>query len=503
MEKKMTEMTETEFAEHVSNWGCSCDVGSGYGCGHIAIRDELLRRLGAAVSASPQPRCPKCGAGQGKLALDYQKPITSQDDTAGPYVHCEGCGTKTFTEMWRLWELAPFFAPAPAQEPHCGYWLSEAKLNELASGASTGEQPPRHKCVDCDATEMLTVIGPKQYACPTHLFKGASRPSEPSAPKVEPPIQRHYAIIGDYSSIDGATRKEACGYRSCGKPYSDPIHIQPEEMAHEAGSQPRKPLSYEEAKKVATQATETASAPRSGNGEYCNWPGDFTDGLPYCQQCGLKSRAPSATRQSGWLKETLTEAAARQARYEAATKDDYMLYAAAPSVAGTQPTWIRQESCSECDGDGCAKCQTLKDRIAELLKLGSGDEDGPSEDAVFDYVNALRGAAQGTPQVEEASREIEHYVSLRSGDWGKHAGSYHAKAIAEILRKHLPGAPAQPGQLKPQCPNCRGSLSFTHNKVLTFLSCNGRCKKTFELHSADDMAKFFTFPLDLEKLSKK
>jgi len=35
----------------------------------------------------------------------------------------------------------------------------------------------------------------------------------------------------------------------------------------------------------------TASAPQCGNGEYCNCPGDFTDGMPYCQQCGLKSRA--------------------------------------------------------------------------------------------------------------------------------------------------------------------------------------------------------------------
>jgi hypothetical protein len=157
-----------------------------------------------------------------------------------------------------------------------------------------------------------------------------------------------------------------------------------------------------------TQATETASAPRSGNGEYCNCPGDFTDGLPYCQQCGLKSRAPSAT--------------------------------------GTQPAWIRQESCSECDGDGCAKCQTLKDRIAELLKLGSGDEDGPSEDAMFDYVKALHGAAQGTPQVEEIrcsicqSRNIDirYNFSMSGKDSVECRNCKH-----EELHQHLPGAPAQ------------------------------------------------------------
>jgi hypothetical protein len=35
---------------------------------------------------------------------------------------------------------------------------------------------------------------------------------------------------------------------------------------------------------------ETAYALCSGNGEYCNCPGDFTDGLLYCQQCGLLQR---------------------------------------------------------------------------------------------------------------------------------------------------------------------------------------------------------------------
>jgi len=128
---------------------------------------------------------------------------------------------------------------------------------------------------------------------------------------------------------------------------------------------------------------------------------------------------------------------------------------AAPSVAGTQPAWIRQESCSECDGDGCAKCQTLKDRIAELLKLGSGDEDGPSEDAVFDYVKALHGAAQGTPQVEEIAREIVASAQVIKGPlvlpddvYDELAICPSAEAIADILRSRLVGAPAQPGPSK-------------------------------------------------------
>jgi hypothetical protein len=53
MTNEFINMTDKEFAKHVSNWGCSCDIGTGYGCGHIAIRDELLCRLASAVPAGP------------------------------------------------------------------------------------------------------------------------------------------------------------------------------------------------------------------------------------------------------------------------------------------------------------------------------------------------------------------------------------------------------------------------------------------------------------------
>jgi hypothetical protein len=61
----------------------------------------------AAVSASPQPRCPKCGndgTGLGEALV------------VGPAsVKCWKCATRF--EAPNLADFAPFFAPAPAQEP--------------------------------------------------------------------------------------------------------------------------------------------------------------------------------------------------------------------------------------------------------------------------------------------------------------------------------------------------------------------------------------------------
>jgi hypothetical protein len=93
--------------------------------------------------------------------------------------------------------------------------------------------------------------------------------------------------------------------------------------------------------------------------------------------------------------------------------------AAAPSVAGTQPP--------------------LRHRIADLLKIASSSEGGPSEDAVFDYVKALHGAAQGTPQVEEIAREIVKAFANRYGNVG--VGHVDIDMVSAILRSHLVGAP--------------------------------------------------------------
>jgi len=51
------------------------------------------------------------------------------------------------------------------------------------------------------------------------------------------------------------------------------------------------------------------------------------------------------------------------------------------------------------------------------------------------------GAAQGTPQVEEIAKEI--LVQVLGGN--DMVIAEELKSVAKILRKHLPGAPAQPG----------------------------------------------------------
>ena len=462
---------------------------------HVKVA-ELKEVLGAAVSASPQPRCPKCGNDGTGLGEALVLGIAN--------VKCWKCATRF--EIKQLSDLAPFFAPSPAQEPpkavlhvenssrcrHCGKkikfvtgnWYnaellakaicaedltlalacsrdgilcphkpeprpcgdgckgcefcrseSDSKDNltePISSGASTGEQPPHvhtQACYECGHDD-----------CPCHgayfheqpmCISEAARPSEPSAPKVEPPIQRHYAIIGDYSSIDGATRKEACGYRSCGKPYSDPIHIQPEEMAHEAGSQTRKPLSYEEAKKVATQATETASAP---------------------QEFLRKEQLVSGLEESTWGKYTRNGESEMVgnalAWYESAVywrnqaelgyqpKFDSPA-AAAPSVAGTQPT-----PCDFCENKRCSHpLMWHKGRLVHHATGKSG------------YYPCTRfpGAAQGTPQVEEIARECVKLANKTFNEAMEEDGpsppvfDIRASDFAAILRKHLLGAPDQPG----------------------------------------------------------
>jgi hypothetical protein len=77
----------------------------------ITLHDELLRRLEAAVLASPQPRCPKCG---GKVELKRAGSMDQPDVLCA--VTCSNCDPT----WWgiRNWDhLLEFFAPAPAQEP--------------------------------------------------------------------------------------------------------------------------------------------------------------------------------------------------------------------------------------------------------------------------------------------------------------------------------------------------------------------------------------------------
>jgi hypothetical protein len=99
MEKKMTELTNEELLDEFGP-----DVLTGYG---RELRSELLLRLGAAVSASPQPReYPKAEAGP-----FWHELSALLEKHKAPYLY-EPLAEAIFRN---------FFAPAPAQEPRCDY----------------------------------------------------------------------------------------------------------------------------------------------------------------------------------------------------------------------------------------------------------------------------------------------------------------------------------------------------------------------------------------------
>jgi hypothetical protein len=92
---------------YLKNWGDELQKHSA----------ELLRRLGDAVSASPQPRCPKCGHGisweiGGKFAVCNKAQKTDK-----------GYEFHQF-EIKSISDFAQFFAPAQEPQPvenRCGY----------------------------------------------------------------------------------------------------------------------------------------------------------------------------------------------------------------------------------------------------------------------------------------------------------------------------------------------------------------------------------------------
>lgn len=61
---------------------------------------------------------------------------------------------------------------------YCGNWSqAEVVVVKNINSSHPIQEPPSprseaantlHKCYQCDATEMLTVIAPQTYACPTH-----------------------------------------------------------------------------------------------------------------------------------------------------------------------------------------------------------------------------------------------------------------------------------------------------------------------------------------------
>jgi hypothetical protein len=204
MEKKMTELTNDELIDKLVG---AVAIGQydhlpkatleSYRLQATEAKAELLRRLGVAVSASPQPE---------KLAKLFHETY----ERLAPQF-----GYETRKESAKAWadvppnnrrlmlavcaELSTFFAPAQAQEPptkideHLPPHSSRWKSGVSRGGASTGEQPPNDTeffvrvFLSCEegaqqqALQELEVEQPGFINKLLNKLKTAARPSEPSA----------------------------------------------------------------------------------------------------------------------------------------------------------------------------------------------------------------------------------------------------------------------------------------------------------------------------------
>jgi hypothetical protein len=120
MEKKMTELTNEELRKvDISNlllyarmakefkWQTEI-IDSGV---VIQTLNEIADRLGAAVSAAPQPMCPKCKSPRPCL---MRIDATEKEVDHCALVRCYACGTDF--KLNGIDDFAQFFAPAPAQD---------------------------------------------------------------------------------------------------------------------------------------------------------------------------------------------------------------------------------------------------------------------------------------------------------------------------------------------------------------------------------------------------
>jgi hypothetical protein len=100
------------------------------------------------------------------------------------------------------------------------------------------------------------------------------------------------------------------------------------------------------------------------------------------------------------------------------------------------------------DSDGvnifhCRGGASTGEQPRELIDQYWGPPARPSEPSRAKY--EWRGAAQGTPQVEEIARELAEAIRSWQGCLGYEDCTTPDDVYAMVLRKHLPGAPAQPG----------------------------------------------------------
>jgi len=240
---------------------------------------------------------------------------------------------------------------------------------------------------------------------------GAARPSEPSAPKVEPQF-----------TCENCVSPEVCSERMHCDKAGRPLHERP------------------------TQTTETASAPQLGQllGEVLVKAGVLHGEFP--------------------LTEDQITFAAKE-------------YLAAPSLAGTQPTTCKARAAGtaggnypqDCDWPFCGCDERATKAMETLLECGwignkeaaelrrelavekelsarlaekEVDQAIRAESAEAQLETMKSGAAQGTPQVEEAVEAIMRLGYTRDRVCQRDAVR---KALRPFFPEHLVGAPAQPG----------------------------------------------------------
>jgi len=371
----------------------------------IKIAHEAYKAgLGAAVSASPQPRCPKC-------ALPINEKAWANGDQNAV------CSNIHVFPIRQASDFAQFFAPAPAQE---------------AAKKITPHKGKESTCKHCgvkiyQAINGLWLTPFTQYR---HCAGKVNTKHEPVEPLAAQPVENRCK--------DFDWQCENCGFRD------DPSIPGKPTICPKCGAN-----RWEAAEPISGGASTGEQPPPQ-----CTKCGGNLTALPtvHCPRCtstnfiieAARPSEPSAPKVEPrqwkfkpWPQE-LNAIMHKPADYSLESSDGYALHfsdvelvelaqghlqiipleqLAAPSVAGTQPTAeLRRLALEACDGFDA--------------QPNHGD---PNAKRIMDALRAAaEGAAQGTPQVEEIAREI----------WDT---ANDSADVLAILRKHLVCAPAQPG----------------------------------------------------------
>jgi hypothetical protein len=167
MEKKMTELEAAR--EHFNLWwikGNPTADSSKY----AAILLAEIDRLGPAISASPQPRCPKCGSKF--IVLGYNVWV-DDGERSQHNAMCRECEYE-LTYKSTPADFQAFFAPAPAQEPpvvRCHTCKStliyKPEAGEIViyhtCNPKPAPQPSIDELLDRIHTGMTTIVDDKKF----------------------------------------------------------------------------------------------------------------------------------------------------------------------------------------------------------------------------------------------------------------------------------------------------------------------------------------------------